>query len=63
MPFRLLSPAHWPTWLLIAVAFFVVRLPIRYQLQLGRLIGNLLQRIGGRRARIADQNIELCFPD
>ena len=63
MPFRLLSPAHWPTWLLIAVAFFVVRLPIRYQFRLGRLIGNLFQRIGGRRTRIAAQNIELCFPD
>jgi len=63
MPFRLVSPAHWPTWLLMAIAFFVVRLPIHYQFWLGRLIGNLFQRIGGRRARIAAQNIDLCFPD
>ena len=63
MPFRLVSPAHWPTWLLIAIAFLVVRLPIRYQFRLGRLIGTLFQRIGGRRARIAKKNIDLCFPD
>ena len=47
----------------MAIAFFVVRLPIHYQFWLGRLIGNLFQRIGGRRARIAAQNIDLCFPD
>ena len=63
MPFRLVSPAHWPTWLLIAIAFLVVRLPVRYQFRLGRLIGTLFQRIGGRRARIAAKNIDLCFPD
>ena len=63
MPLRLLSPAHWPTWLLIAVAFLLVRLPIRSQFRLGRLIGNLFRRVGGRRARIAAKNIELCFPD
>ncbi len=39
------------------------RLPLRLQPVLGRLWGGLLWRIGGRRKRIAERNLALCFPE
>lgn len=38
-------------------------LPYKWQLGLGRAIGRLLARTGTSRKRVAERNIELCFPD
>lgn len=40
-----------------------VKLPFRWQLALGRLIGWLAFKLGKRRRYIAARNIELCFPE
>lgn len=39
------------------------RLPWRLQLMMGRSLGALAARVPNRRRRIADRNLELCFPD
>ena len=39
------------------------RLPIRWQLATGRILGRVLYRVLPRRRRIAAINLRLCFPD
>lgn len=38
-------------------------LPYKWQLGLGRALGRLLASIGSSRKRVAERNIELCFPE
>ncbi len=63
-PFRaaLLSPRHWPAWLGLGVIWLIARLPYRVLLQLGRALGWLAAHLLRSRRRIAQRNIELCFP-
>lgn len=57
-----LLPKYWFTWLGVLVLFTISLLPYRVQFHLGRGIGRLLQKIGGSRQRVAEKNIEVCFP-
>tara|TARA_A100000164_G_C21859697_1_gene749404 strand:- start:379 stop:1230 length:852 start_codon:yes stop_codon:yes gene_type:complete len=41
----------------------IVMLPYRFQLFLGKRIGNLIHLIAKKRKKIADKNIEICFPE
>lgn len=63
MQTQLSTPRYWPTWLVVGILKLVVRLPLRAQFSVGRTIGRVFERFGGRRARIAAKNIELCFPE
>jgi KDO2-lipid IV(A) lauroyltransferase len=56
-------PRYWPTWLALGLLWSVTRLPYAWQLGLGRLLGRLALRIARHRRRIAEVNIELCFPE
>lgn len=56
-------PKYWPTWLGVIILYTISWLPYRLQLLLGRAIGRLLFKIGGKRRKVAKRNIELCFPD
>lgn len=60
---QLLAPRYWPTWLLLGLGWLAARLPYRVQMALGRVLGRLLFRLAGRRKRIAQINLELCFPE
>lgn len=60
---RLYAPRYWPTWLGVALLWCLTRLPYRLQLGAGRALGLLLWLVGGRRKRITQTNIDLCFPD
>jgi KDO2-lipid IV(A) lauroyltransferase len=57
------SPRYWPTWLVLGLMHLAARLPIRWQLRMGRGLGRVLLRVKRRQRRIARRNIELCFPE
>jgi Kdo2-lipid IVA lauroyltransferase/acyltransferase len=60
----LLAPRHWPTWLGVGLLrALVVTLPVDSLLALGRWLGRLAMPFAGRRRRITDINLGLCFPD
>ena len=57
-----LAPKHWAAWGAVGLLWIVTHLPLRAQFALGRLLGSLAHRIGGRRRHIAETNIAMCFP-
>jgi KDO2-lipid IV(A) lauroyltransferase len=57
-----LAPRHWPSWLWIALATLLARLPWALQRRLGRAAGRVLYASLRSRRAIAARNIELCFP-
>lgn len=59
----MLSPHYWPTWLLLGIAWLIVRLPYRWLLALGAWFGDRFRRRSARRRRITDVNLRLSFPD
>lgn len=59
----LASPRYWPTWLLIGLVWIIAHLPLRAALAIGGLIGDGLRKGVGRRARVAETNLRLCFPE
>ena len=64
-PFKLafLGPKYWPTWLGVFVLYALSWLPFFIQIQLGKAIGLLVHRFAKKRKKIAQVNIQLCFPD
>ncbi len=60
---NLYAPRQWPTWVGFALVWLTVRLPLRWVLAISRGLGNLLYHLAKRRRRIAEINIELCFPE
>ena len=58
----LLHPRHWPSWAAFALWFLLSLLPYKAQLVIGRLLGKLLYRLATRRRKIAECNIQLCYP-
>ncbi len=60
---KLFAPRYWPAWIGIGLLRLVHTLPYNIQLTLGRTLGHLFGKIAQRRARIAQRNLELCFPE
>lgn len=60
--FALFHPKYWPVWLGIGTLYLCSKLPYRCQIYLGAQIGSLLYYVLKRRRKIAEKNIELCFP-
>jgi len=58
----LLHPRYWALWFGVGMLWLVVQLPYPVIYRLGCGIGHLAQRLMRRRARIAQRNLELCFP-
>lgn len=59
-----LAPREWPTWLGIGFAAAAARLPWSLQRWIGRLLlGPLLRMVLGSRRKVAERNLELCFPE
>ncbi len=56
------GPRFWPTWLMFALLWLVTRLPYRWQMRIGELIGRSAWRLARRRRHIAEVNLRLCFP-
>lgn len=62
-PPHIASPRVWGAWCLVGVGWLVARLPLALLFPLGKQLGRLLFRCGGRRRRITETNLGLCFPD
>ncbi len=58
-----LGPRYWGTWAAFGLLRLAVLLPYPWQLALGRVVGRLLFHVLGRRRRIAERNLALCFPE
>ncbi|WP_440874428.1 LpxL/LpxP family Kdo(2)-lipid IV(A) lauroyl/palmitoleoyl acyltransferase [Thalassotalea sp. PLHSN55] len=58
-----LLPKYWFTWIAVFILYSISWLPYKMQLALGRLVGRLLFKIGSSRKKVAQKNLELCFPD
>lgn len=59
----LLAPRCWPGWIGIAAIWLIARLPYRALLGLGHGLGALIAWLPGSRRRVAQRNLELCFPE
>jgi KDO2-lipid IV(A) lauroyltransferase len=59
----LITPSTWPAWLAMACLWLITRLPIAWQLSIGRLIGKIVYVCSPKLRRIAEINIALCFPE
>jgi len=64
-PFRpaLLAPRHWLAWLGLGCIWLTARLPYRWLLGIGRVIGWLSVRLLRERRHVAERNLALCFPE
>ena len=61
---QLFHPKYWFTWLGMGLFYIFVQLmPYRFLLFCGRALGRLLLKLTKRRRRIAQRNLELCFPE
>ena len=58
----LLAPRHWPAWVGVWTLRALARLPWRWQLRAGPPMGRLLMTLARGRRRVAERNLELCFP-
>lgn len=61
--YRFLHPRHWLTWLALGLLWVGARLPYRLQLFLGTGLGHLLRWTLRERRRVAERNLEVCFPE
>ncbi|WP_347261538.1 LpxL/LpxP family Kdo(2)-lipid IV(A) lauroyl/palmitoleoyl acyltransferase [Rudaea sp.] len=57
------SARHWPSWLGVGVMKLVALLPYRARDLLGRTLGLLTLHLPGGRRRVAQRNLEVCFPE
>ena len=57
------APSMWPTWLLVACAWLIARLPLAWIFAMGRGVGRLLYRFGRSRRRVTLTNLRACFPE
>jgi len=58
-----LAPPLWPGWLTVGLMWLIGKLPFRVGFLLSVPLGGLLLRAAGRRRRIAERNLERCFPE
>ena len=64
IPWReVIKPRYWPVWFLFGLLRLIAFLPYRWRCRVGRLLGRVLLRLAGKRRRIAEANLRLCFPE
>ncbi|HEY7670880.1 MAG TPA: lipid A biosynthesis lauroyl acyltransferase [Gammaproteobacteria bacterium] len=56
-------PTYWPTWFLLLGLRVIAILPLGAQMRLGRVLGRFVGRIRRRERRVAERNLEVCFPE
>lgn len=59
----LLHPRYWPTWFGICLLYLLVLLPYPVIYWIGTRLGRFSMRFLKKRAKVAERNLELCFPD
>jgi KDO2-lipid IV(A) lauroyltransferase len=55
------APRYWPTWALLGFMKLAAKLPPKWQLRVGHVLGAAFKRLKRREERVARRNIELCF--
>jgi KDO2-lipid IV(A) lauroyltransferase len=60
--YRFWKPRYWLLWTGLGILRLLVMLPFRIQWQIGRLFGRLMMVAVPKRRRIAEINLQLCFP-
>ena len=63
LPWRLLAPWHWPTWLGLGLLRVCEKLPYPALVRVGRALGSLARHVGPAFVRVARKNIALCLPE
>jgi len=58
-----LTPRYWPGWLAAGLLWLLGKTPQGLALLLCRPLSALLLRVMGSRRRVAERNLERCFPD
>lgn len=58
-----LQPRYWLFWLTFALLRLLVLFPLPVQHRMGRFVGRQFYRRNKKRRRIAQINIDLCFPE
>jgi KDO2-lipid IV(A) lauroyltransferase len=61
--YKFWQPRYWPMWCGIVVMRIIVLLPQFVRMAIGRFLGRLIMRVAGDRRRVANRNLELCFPE
>ena len=56
-------PKFWPMWVTLGILRTVALFPYPVQISLGALLGKVLQTLSPSRQRVADINLQLCFPE
>ena len=56
-------PKYWPTWLGLGCLYALCLLPYRFQIHLGKYLGDLMYLVFRSRRHITEVNIRLCFPE
>ncbi|MBA4503637.1 LpxL/LpxP family Kdo(2)-lipid IV(A) lauroyl/palmitoleoyl acyltransferase [Marinobacterium marinum] len=62
-PNRFLSPRFWHIWLGVGLLWLLNRLPWRWQITIGRRLGQLFFYLSPRRRHVTEVNVRLCFPE
>ena len=60
---RFLHPRYWLTWLGIGVLYLLVLLPYPLIYWMGTRLGLFSKRFLKKRVKVAERNLQLCFPD
>lgn len=58
-----INPLYWPAWLGLGILWLITRLPHRWQIHIGKTLGQCIYLLPTKLTRITDTNIKLCFPD
>ena len=58
-----IHPRFWMMWFTLALLRLASLFPYRFQLALGKLLGRGIKAISGKRQRIVEINLQLCFPE
>ena len=58
-----LAPRNWGGWAAVAIIWLLGILPRRLTLWLTEALGLAVYRLAGRRRKIAERNLERCFPE
>ncbi len=58
-----IKPTFWLTWLGTGILYLISWLPFSWQIASGAFIGRLLHKYFKKRRKIAERNVQLCFPE
>src|SRR5690554_3408525 len=56
-------PRFWPSWAIVFVLYLLSLLPMASKQRFGARLGRFLSRKLKSRARVANRNLEVCFPE